>query len=406
MSTEITKFESIYETVAKNKPLIQEKIQKAIAACQLIQTIETDEQDATANNILVKCNATFPVIQNLRKEYTSLIDEWKANEMAGEKELQKEMDRIKALRNERASKKAAEDREKIKAIEDAKKKAIEIARIKSEQVLAVQLGIANRIQEGENKIAEMFNKATLETIDAISKQLDSINPKLKEDMFRGFLAVDYDQNLVPYDEFKAIVDKAFIHFDHAKCDKEYQEAVLAIISEWKAKLPARRKELEAIANGGAEAERLAKIAKDKADYEAAERSKEADRLKAEAEAKAKETQQNEALEAEFKGQLQVQDIEPQEGIRGVVSYRLSIEDKPVKIVETMGRIMIQVLADPNFKGIFKRDKSGIPKRDAKGQAEYLDCIQDWLNLLAKIKPSPEFEGVVKTNDVTTIAKTK
>ena len=86
MSTEITKFESIAGIVAVNRPVIADKIAKAIAACQLIQKIETDEQDATANFILVKCNATFPVIQNLRKEYTSLIDEWKANEMAGEKE--------------------------------------------------------------------------------------------------------------------------------------------------------------------------------------------------------------------------------------------------------------------------------------------------------------------------------
>lgn len=406
MTTELTKFETIGEIVAKNRPVIQEKIEKAIAACQLIQVIETDEQDITANNILVKCNATFPVIQNLRKEYTSLIDEWKSSEMASEKKLQKEMDRIKALRNERASKKAAEDRERIAKIEVEKKKTIEIARIKKEQVLAVQLGIANRIHEGETKIADLFNKATIETIEAIGQQLDSIKPKLKEDLFRGFIAVDYDQAIVPYDEFKTICEAAAVHFDYPKCDKEYQSAVLAIVSNWKAKLPAKRKELEAIAKGGVEAERLAKIAKDRADYEAAERLKESEASKAALEEKAKEEQQNAALDAEFKGQIAVQEIAPQEGIRGVISYRLAKEDSPVKIVEAMSRVMLHVLTDPGFKGIFKRDKSGIPKRDAKGQAEYLDCVQDWLNLLAKIKPSPEFEGVIKTQDVTTVAKAK
>src|SRR5947209_5089926 len=103
MTTELTKFESIAQTVAKNKPVIQEKIEKAIAACQLIQTIDTDEQDATANNILVKCNATLPVVEGLRKEYTSIIDEWKKSEMALESNLKKEMDRLRGLRNERAN---------------------------------------------------------------------------------------------------------------------------------------------------------------------------------------------------------------------------------------------------------------------------------------------------------------
>lgn len=405
-STELTKFETIGEVVAKNRPVIQDKITKAIAACQLIQVIETDEQDTIANNTLVKCNATLPVVEGLRKEYTSIIDEWKKGEMVLEASLKKEMDRIKALRNERASKKAAEDRERAQVVEQQKRKAIEIARIKKEQVLAVQLGIMNRITEGGTKIAELFNKATLETIDAIGKQLDGIKPKLKEDMFRGFLAVDYDQTLVPYDEFKDICEAAAEHFDYPKCDKEYQTAVLAIVADWKAKLPAKRKELESIAKGGQEAERLKKIATDRANYEAQERLKEAKANQEALEAKAKEEEQNAALDAEFKGQLQLQDITPMEGVRGVISYRLAIEDKPIKIVEAMSRVILNVLANPDFKGIYKRDKTGIPKRDERGQAEYLDCIQDWLNLLAKIKPSPEFEGVVKVEDVTTVAKAK
>jgi len=406
MTTELTKFESIAQTVAKNKPVIQEKIEKAIAACQLIQTIETDEQDATANNILVKCNATLPVVEGLRKEYTSIIDEWKKSEMALESNLKKEMDRLRGLRNERANRLAAANREKQAEIEKQKKHDIEVARIKSEQVLAVQLGIANKITTGEAAIALLFNNLTLANFDIESKKLD-FTPKLKEDIFRGFIAVDYDSTIVPYEEFKAICDKAYAHFDYAKCDKEYCAAVEMVLKSWKAKLPAKKAELERIAKAGTEeAARLKKQAEDRANSEAAQRTREADEQKAALEKKAQEDKQNAALDAEFKGQIAIQEIAPLDGVRGVISYRLAVDDKPVKIVETMGRVMLHVLADPSFKGVFKRDKSGLPKRNAKGEAEYIDAVQDWLDLLAKIKPSPEFDGIVKMEDVSTVAKMK
>jgi hypothetical protein len=406
MAQELTKFESITQTLAKNKPVIKDKIEKAIAAGSKIIIIETQEQDDYANNWLVKANATLPVVEGLRKEYTALVDEWKKSEMADENRLKAMMEEVRTKRNERASREAAKQREQQAAIEKEKKKAVEIARIKKEQVLAVQLGIANRITQGNEAIAKLFNALTLENFNLESKKLDGIKPKLKEDLFRGFLAIDYDNSLISYDEFKEIVEKAYAHFDYPKCDKEYCSTVMATIAEWKAKLPAKRKELEAIAKGGTEAERLKKIAKDKADYETAERLKESEANRLALEVKAKEEEQNAALDAEFKGQLQLQEIAPQEGVRGVISYRLAIEDKPVKIMEAMSRVMLNVLADPNFKGILKRDKAGIVKRNERGQPEYIDAVQDWLNMLAKIKPAPEFEGVVKMEDVTTVAKAK
>lgn len=405
MSQELTKFESIAQLIAKNDPIIDEKISKAIAACKLIQIIETDEQDTIANNTLVKCNATFPIIQGLRKEYTSPLDDWKARKMIGEKELQKEMDRLKALRNERASRKATSDREDKAKIEAAKNKAIEVSRIKNEQVLAVQLGIANRMTQGEIAIAKIFNGLTIENFEIESKKLN-FTPKLKEEIFRGFIAVDYNPDLVPYEEFKAICDAAYAHFDYDKCDKEYCAAVNEVLKTWRAKLPAKKAELEKIALGGAEAARLKQFAQDKADYEAAERLKEAETVRFGLESKAKEQQQNEALDAEFTGQIALQDITMQDGVRGVVSYRLAKEDSPIKIVEAMSRVILQVLADPAFKGIHKRDKAGIPKRNEKGEAEYIDAIQSWLDLLAKVKPAPEFEGVIKIEDVKTVAKAK
>lgn len=410
-ATQLITIESVSQVVAKNKPVIKEKIEKAITALTLIQVIDTDEQDQIANNTLAKCNATLPVVEGLRKEYTSIIDDWKKSEMALEKSLIAEMDRVRALRNDRANREAKANQERQAEIDRKRVHDIEVARIKKEQVLAVELGIANRIAAGETKIAEMFNAATLEAMDALGKQLDGIKPKLKEDIFHGFLAVDYNPELVPYDEFKAIVDAAFIHFNYAKCDAAYVVAVNAIITKWKGQIPRRKAELERLAKASTEEQaRLKQEAADRAQSEGSKRSRELKEQEESALKKANEAQANQALDAEFQAQIATQDIAPMDGVRNIVSYRLkdeaTLEAKPIKIVEVLGRVMVNILADPGFKGIFKRDKSGIVKRNAKGEAEYINAIQDWLDLLTKIKPAPEFDGVVKIEDVVTVAKAK
>lgn len=411
METGLITIESVSQVVAKNKPLIKEKIEKAIAALTLIQVIDTDEQDTIANNTLAKCNATLPVVEGLRKEYTSIIDDWKKAEMSLEASLKKEMDRVRALRNDRANREAKANQERQAEIDRKRIRDIEVARIKSAQVLAVELGIANRIAAGENKIAEMFNGATLETVDRLGAALDGIKPLLKEDVFRGFVAVDYNQEIVPYDEFKTICEAAAVHFDYAKCNTEYVKAVTAIIVKWKALIPERKAVLETMAKSSKEeAERIRIEAERRAQSEATQRAKAIKEQEEAANKKAQEQSANAALDAEFKAQIAAQETAPQEGVRSVVSYRLkdeaTLEAKPIKIVEILGRAMVNVLADPGFKGIFKRDKNGIVKRNDKGEGEYIDQVQGWLDLVAKIKPAPEFEGVVKVVDVTTVAKAK
>lgn len=401
--TGLQRFETIVSLVKNNKPVIAEKIKKAIDTLTLIIAIDTEEQDTFANSVLVKCNATLPVVEGLRKEYTSILDEWKKGEMALESTLKKEMDRVRTLRNDRANKIAEANRVKAAEIERTKNHEKEVARIKNQMVQDVEIGVAQRINQGEQAIVGIINGMTLETFDVQAKRLD-FKPALKEDLFRGFLAVDYDQNIVPYDEFKEIVDKAFVHFDFKKCNEKYVEAVLKVVAKWKATLPAKRKELEVIAKAtGEQAELLKQAAAKMALRTAQELSAGLATQEGAIKEKAKEAQSNAVLDAEFKSQIAAQGIQEQSGVRGVISYRLA-DENPMRVVEAISRAMINVFADPAFKGIYKRDKAGIPKRDDKGQAEYIDPIQGWLDLLAKVKPSPEFEGVVKTEDKTTIAK--
>lgn len=407
-TSSLEKFEGMVQIVKVNRPVIAEKIAKAVEALRLITVIETEEQDTFANNVLVKCNATLPVVEGLRKEYTSLVDAWKKSEMADETLLKAEMERVRKLRDERANRIAQDIKEKQEAIKQKEAKDIEIARIKNEQVNNVLIGIANRIQEGERSIAKLFETMTLETIDKVAKQLD-FTPKLKEEFFKGLLMVEYDDHLITYAEFKEIFDKAYVHFDYEKSNAAYSAAVLKVVAKWKALLPEKRKELEVIAAASAEQKvKLEREAKDKAVKEAQERDTKAKAEEEAIRAKSANTFANETLDAQFKGQVASQEIEDQEGTRNLISYRLKDEAKlgALQIANLMSLVMINVLADPNFKGIFKRDKGGMIKRDDKGNGLYIDAVQDWLDLLAKVRPSPDFEGVVKTIDVATVAKSK
>lgn len=403
----LEKFQTISEIVAKNKPIIAEKIQKAVSIGKMITIVDTDDQAKTANDYLVKCNATIPVIEGLRKEYTSLVDQWKKSEMAGETELKAEMDRVRKLLNDRANRENEANKIKQQAIELTKKKAIEVARVKQAMVDGVARGIAERLKSGEDAIAGMFEKATLETVDQLPAKLDGIKPKLKEDLFDGFLNVTFDKELIGDSEFLEIFKKARAHFDYPKCDQVYCKDVAAIIVRWKEKIPARKTELERISKASAaEAERLKSEAGERAIAEAASRAALLETQDKAIQEKSSQKISEATMDAEFRAQVGNQEIAPLEGVRGVISYRLKDESNAVKVVEALSQVMIHVAADPGFKGWYKRDASGIPKRDDKGNPEYITPIQSWLDLLAKVKPAPDVHGLVKFEDVSAVAKAR
>lgn len=403
----LEKFQTISEIVAKNNPIIAEKIQKAVSIGKMITVVDTDDQAKTANDYLVECNATIPVIEGLRKEYTNIVDQWKKSEMAGETELKAEMDRVRKLLNDRANRENEANKIKQQAIELTKKKAIEVARVKQAMVDGVARGIAERLKSGEDAIAGMFEKATLETVDQLPTKLDGIKPKLKEDLFRSFLVIIHDVELISHTEWKDLSDKAYAHFDYPKCDQVYCKDVAAIIIRWKEKIPARKAELERISKASAdEAERLKTEATERAIAEAASRAALLETQDKAIQEKSSQKLSEATMDAEFRAQVGNQEIAPLEGVRGVISYRLKDESKPVKIIEALSQVMVHVAADPGFKGWYKRDAAGIPKRDEKGNPEYIPAIQAWLDLLAKVKPSPDVHGLVKFEDVSAVAKAR
>lgn len=404
-------FKSILDIATVNKPIIEQKVGAALGALALVTVVNSDENDKLANDLLVKCNNTLPVIEGLRKEYTSKIDEIKKSELVLENSLKAEMERVRTLRNAYAQEKAIAIAEANKKIELEKKKAQEIARIKASMVKSVESGIMAKISAGEQSIADLFHKMSLDNFGDAVKLLD-FRPVLKPELFDSFFNVDYDKTLIGPKEFTDIVTAAKVHFKYDRCNTEYINEVSKILIDWKAKLPAKKKELEAIAVGDAKAAQIKADAERRAAEDEKARQQELADRQAEIDLKAKAEEQGAIIDSEFAAQIQAQELPQLTGVRKGYSYRFENEDDIIKnfpkVVDILSRAWIHVVTDDSFKGFIKRQKSGFPKVDERGQVMYIDPVQEVLDMLAKVRDSkgnsPEIPGLVRTEEVSTVAK--
>lgn len=394
-----------------NRPMIADKVSKALAALSKVTVIASEEDDKFANDLLVKCGNTLPVVEGLRKEYTSKLDEWKANEMRFEGQLKDEMTRVRSARNAYANERAANARKEKDRIERDKLKDQEIGRIKADMVAAVELGVAQKIDAGEKVIVKLVNGLTLATIDQAKTALLTAIPKaLNKEFFDGLVNVDYEKTLVTEEEIADLKAKALAHFDYTKQSATYVKLVSEIVQRWILKLPEKKKELEEIAKADqAKAKQLLEASKERERKEEELRKKALADKEAVVAKKNLEAKSESRISTEFKSQIQNQGIKEQDGVRKKIVYRFADEDKlinePFALADILGKVMLHVITDKDFLGVYKRDANKFPKKDpATGLAIYLDEIQGWLDELAKIKPAPNIPGLVATEALSTIAK--
>jgi len=406
----LTVFASLGEVVKANRALIQDKVSRALAACSAVTKVSSEDENKFANDLLVKCNATLPVVEELRKAYTKKLDEWKAGEMQLEKQLKDEIDRIKKLRDVYEQDKHEKANAERTRIEKAQKKEHEIGRVKAELVAAVELGVGNRLLKGEEALAKLFNDLTLETIGGAEAAL-SFPPTLKEEFFNGLVTSfdAYDKTLLTVEEIAELKAKALKHFDYPKRAAKYVELVRDIQKTWKEKIPARKRELEEIAKADAsKAEELKAQAAERSRKEELERQAQGAEL-----AKTVGKQRDEAMidttvGSDFSAQMQIQRIDEAQGRKKVV-FRFVNEEQiaqepGIVLASILSKVILHVITDKDYAGIFKREKL-MPKRDAEtGLLIYTDEVQGWLDELAKIKPTPVIQGLESREIIKTIAK--
>lgn len=397
------------KTFAENR----ERVDRALAVGKKIISVQTEEEDQLANNYLAKANTTLSGIKTRRLASTKILDDAKAWAMGPEKELAAEMERIRALRDERARKMQAEAEAKRKEIERQKAKEMHVGQVKAAMKQSVELGVAKRLQELEASISKAFDACTLEGVDTLAKRL-KIKPSLKEEFFDGLLSVSFDSSLMTVEEFVDLKARAKAYFSFEKVNGEYIAMAEEIIEKWTKLIPAKRKELETLAKAqGEEAEKLKAKIEERRRAEEERRKEELAAQEAEIKRRAAEEEAEASLNAEFNAQVQAQEIETAgmpSGTRKVKRFRLdpATERDFVKLSTVIGKIVLNVLSEKENDGIFKRTRDKAIKLDADGRPEYVEGVQYWLDQIAKVPYMTEktIPGLILEEKVSTVAKAK
>jgi hypothetical protein len=417
METGVTKatvlqIETIGEIVNRNKPVIVEKVERMLAAMSAVKVIQSEDDDKYANDVLVKCNATLPVIEGLRKEYTSVIDAWKTQEMTLENQVKDEIDRIRKERTRWKTEQDAEAKRKYAEIEKKKTHDLEIEKVKANLVAGMELAVAERIAQGDAAISKMFSELTLETVDQIEGKLN-FEPKLKPELYNetidGF--DKFNGEIVTVEEVADIKARFKAKYTLEVMSEKYVGMVRNVQKQWKEKIPARKKQLQELAK--ADADTKAKLAASIAQAQLKQQEESGKALaetKAAIEKKREDTTTEAFVNSEFVAQSAKQQVAEADGVRKKIVYRFADEEAlindPMRFVQTMSSIIAHVATDKGYLGIYKRDvKSKLPKKDpTTGLMIYAEEVQGWLDWLATIKPSPTIPGLTATEQLTSVAK--
>lgn len=410
--------------VAENAPVILDKVTRAEAALSVLDVeIKSAEEDEAVEAMLFKANKTYAFVADLadaikRPIQEKIID--KINDTLKRIDPKKGSgsiyQKVKLRRDAWLVELSRQNKLKEAGIEKKRTVDLEIARIKTEMKKSLHLGIEKRVANGEEKIAEIFGTITLENIDEAPDYF-SFKPLLKEEIFLSFLDVPYNKQLVTVEEYADLKARAAAFFDYKKVNVEYVAEVEPILVKWKSKIPARKIELQQIAK--ASSEEADQLIKDAADREAREAKERQDNLTAatsEIEKSATIEVNKAALDGEFEAQVQSQGIEAPGQSRKTYRYRFAEEDLifkyPARMVEIISAAMMHVVLELPSKGEnalylgpCKRSRAGMPERDDQGLV-YLEAIDYWLKLLAKVDPRPDIPGLKLEEILTSVATKK
>lgn len=390
-------------------PQMVESSTKAKIALTKVQKIETDAEDEYANTLLVAVRKTYDKVKGWRTTITGQLDGLKADFMEPEKQISFEAShkdsealRVKLLRDAYATKKVLAQQEQQKKLLVEQNKKEELAKLKAVfenrffEAVVVQLG---KMEDG---VEAHFNSITLETFEDKAKRFN-ITPKLSAEFYENLFIVDYDKNKLPLADFTAFLTTVKEQMPYSKINGIYVEKAQPIVDDWKAKLPARKTELEELAEL---AKTNATEAKIKANAITAKA--ESDRLLREEESKNSieaNRQQNEQKanieiqDASFETQVAQQSMGTMKNIRQKKVATIVADE--VNTVKVLSQIMFACFSNPNFQGHVKKDKTtGAVLKDETGRPIYHDWAETLLEYYANncdvAIPGVEIKGIVST----------
>jgi hypothetical protein len=280
-SEELVKVETFKQIIDTAPGIIQKNeisVNKAVEAGNnfllKIQASGMNEAlDMEANNLLVKIKKTHEKIQEGRKPITGLFDSVKKIFTGYEAKIDPKgsdnvYGQIQKLRNDFATKKALEQKQREE--EARRKQAIEQEKIniKSDVVLKLKQYFIAYLGAQQKVLLTMFENIQLDTFDASSQLIDSFSVVYPVAYQEAFKAQIYKVYLTDAEVQEIISSAKKANFEAFLI--EYRDTLRALKNSCIEKLPSKKKELEVIAQAGederarlqAEAERRAKEEQD------------------------------------------------------------------------------------------------------------------------------------------------
>lgn len=352
---------------------------KALARMQKITVIEDDDDLETVNEVLIRSKGAYETFESWRKEITGPLDELKQGLMQYEKDVKGEDARVRSLvqgynqAKVDAKKKEEEEAAKRKQKEDHK---VDIQTQVKKNLTKLFVETAEKTDQWSKKF---FNETTLANFEARATQYKSIKPNLKQEFYDACFQVAYNPKLLDSMEWNDLITATKKEEPYSKWMAMIVETITPILKQYRDAIP----EFKAAKVALEEATGERKIAIEKAQKEEADRLQaQKDKMFAETQAKALTEIDDQAEISKVGNAFAEQGTVQQLDKTGPTKKILRFTDHKL-MPKAFCNVIVQVLINKKFKGIYKADKDGVQKVDAAGNPEYIDGVSFWMDEFMK-----------------------
>jgi len=382
MIEEITlpvKLEPILKQIQDNVPSMIKGRDAAVGAMEKIVDVNDDNIEE-ANKLLIRVDATYQKIYNIRTGITKSFDDAKEFLMQFEKDLSKDsksnhVHRIRSLIG-------AHNQKKI----DENKRVQEQARIqkgkenyKAEIIARIKKNLADMVIERVRKVQDgsrdYFNACTLDDFDKRAQVFKSNQPKLKTEEWSKCFMTEINKSLITDEAYAELCLELQKEETYEKWNETVITAIMPKINEWIGRIPELKDKLIALKNASDEEAKKKLLAEQetKAKKEDEERQLELNEMKKLSDEQIERDKEVEKLQNDFREQAVTQKLEDAGPVKLLLKFK---DEKPVKAITEM---VYHCFMNEKFPPIQKKNKAGELQFDEHGFPIYVD----WVDTLVK-----------------------
>lgn len=377
-TTAIVEIAPITEAITKKVPILAGVRDRAVARMRQLTVIETDEDAAEVNDVLVAAKQAYEYLNKERSQITSPLDGLKKQLMQFENEVAADDDRLRKLLggyNQAKINKKKEEEDKARQIREKEDYKVELTTLIKRSLADMVMGCAVQVEEFSKKT---FDAATVETIDAVAEKYNQIQPGLKPELYEKCFSITHTSKITPK-EFQELIAKIKTDEPYEKYKQIAIDYVVPIINDWRAKIPSIKTSKQALAelDANTRAEAL-KAEQQKSEQESQQRKNELLTKQNEIQTNITQEAQVNMLSNSFVEQGTVQSLDATGPTKKVVL----LPEDPLQVPKALAQVMYHCFMHPDFS-VYKRDRKKAIVIDENGNQQYADQVQWWLDFYAK-----------------------